>query len=60
MLQFSLATSQTPGNFPKGMGTAQLAEEHGYKLSPAGESPSMTLGLCFSDGLLELDSRKQL
>jgi hypothetical protein len=29
-------------------------------LSPAGESPSMPLGFRFSDGLLKLDSRKQL
>jgi hypothetical protein len=42
------------------MGSAQLTEKHGHKLSPAGESPSMPLGFRFSDGLLKLDSRKQL
>jgi hypothetical protein len=60
VLQFSLTTSQAPGNLPEGMGPAQLTEKHGHKLAPAGESSSMTLGLGFSDGLLELDSRKQL
>jgi hypothetical protein len=60
MFQFPLTASQTSGNLPEGMSSTQLTEKHGYKLSPAGESPSMPLGFRFSDGLLELDSRKQL
>jgi len=60
VLQFPLATSEASGNLPEGMSSTQLAEKHGHKLSPAGKSPSMALGFCCSDGLLELDSRKQL
>jgi len=60
VLQFPLATSEASCNLPEGMSSAQLTEKHGHKLSPAGESPSMALGFCCPDGLLELDSRKQL
>jgi hypothetical protein len=60
VFQFTLTASQASGNLPKGMGSTQLTEEHGHKLSPAGESPSMPLGFRFSDGMLELNSRKQL
>jgi hypothetical protein len=60
VFQLPLTASQTPGNLPEGMSSTQLTEEHGHKLSPAGESPSMPLGFRFSHGLLELDSRKQL
>ena len=60
VFQFPLTASQTPSNLPEGMGSAQLTEEHGHELPPTGESPSMSLGFRFSDGLLELDSRKQL
>jgi hypothetical protein len=60
MFQLSLTTSQPPNDLPERMGSAQLTEKHGHKLSPAGESPSVSLGFRFSDCLLELDSRKQL
>ena len=60
MLQLPLTASEASGNLPERMGSAQLTEKHGHKLSPAGESPSMPLGFRFSDGLLKLDSRKQL
>jgi hypothetical protein len=42
------------------MSSAQLTKEHGHKLTPAGESPGMTLGFGLFKRLLELDSRKQL
>ena len=60
VLQFPLTTSEASSYLSEGMGSTQLAEKHGHKLSPAGESPSMALGFRYSDGLLELDSRKQL
>ena len=60
VFQLPLTASQTPGNLPEGMSSIQLTEEHGHKLSPAGESPSMPLGFRFYDCLLELISRKQL
>jgi hypothetical protein len=42
------------------MSPAQLAEMHGHKLTPAGESPGVTLGFGLLNGLPKLDSRKQL
>ena len=60
MLQFTFAASKPSSNLPKRMGTAQLTEEHGNKLTPTGESPGMPLGSRSTDCLLELDSRKQL
>ncbi len=60
MFQFPLTASQPSSNLSEGMGSAQLTEKHGYKLSPASESPSVPLGFRFSDCLLKLDSRKQL
>jgi hypothetical protein len=60
MFQLSLAAPKTAGNFSEGMSPAQLTKEHGHKLTPTGKSSSMTLGLGLFNGLLELDSRKQL
>jgi hypothetical protein len=60
VFQFALTASQTSGDFSEGMGSAQLTEEHGHKLSPASESPGMSFSFRPSDCLLELDSRKQL
>src|SRR4030043_1530902 len=45
VLQFSLATSEASGYFPEGMGSAELAEEHGDKLSPTAKSFGAALGL---------------
>jgi len=60
MLQFTLTASQTTGNFPEGMGSAQLTEVHSDKLAPASESLGMSFSFCFPHGLLKVDSRKQL
>jgi len=60
MLQFTLTASQASANFPEGMGSAQLTEEHGNKLAPASESSGMSFGFCFPHGLLKVDSGKQL
>jgi len=60
MPQFPLVASQAPGDLPKGMSSAELAEEHGHKLAPAGEPSSMTFGLRLFHGLLKFDSRKEL
>jgi len=60
MFQLPFTTSQPSGDLPERMGTTQLAEEHGHKLSPAGKPPSMPLGFRLSDRVLEFDSRKQL
>jgi hypothetical protein len=60
MFQFAFTASQSSGNLPKRMGSAQLTEEHGHKLAPASESSGMTFGFGLFHGVLELDSRKQL
>jgi hypothetical protein len=58
--QFAFTASQSSGNLSKRMGSTQLTKEHGHKLTPASEPSGMTFGFCFHNGLLELDSRKQL
>jgi len=60
MFQFAFTASQPSGNLPKRMGSAQLTEEHGHKLAPTREPSGMAFSFCFHNGLLELDSRKQL
>jgi hypothetical protein len=60
MFQFALTTAQTAGDFPEGMGSAQLAEEHGHELAPAGEASGMALGTGFLNGLMKFISRKEL
>jgi hypothetical protein len=42
------------------MGSAQLAEEHGHELAPAGETPGVAFGFGFLDEFLEFISRKEL
>jgi len=60
MLQFTLATAQAAGNFPKGMSPAHWQKKHGHKLPPEGKSPGMAFGFGFLHRLLEFDSGKQL
>ena len=42
------------------MSTAQLAKQHGHKLSPAAETACMALGFGLQDQLLKLPARKKL
>jgi len=42
------------------MGPAELAEQHGHKLAPAGEAPGMPFGVGPLDQRLELCPRKEL
>jgi hypothetical protein len=49
VLQFSLATSETSGYFPEGMGSPELAEEHGDKLPPTAKP----FGAAFGSGPLD-------
>ena len=53
MFQFTFTASETSCNFSERVSSAQLAEEHSYKLAPASESSGMSFGL------LKLDTRKQ-
>ncbi len=59
MRELSLAGREAVTNLPKGMGAAELAEEHGDELAPRAKPFGVTLGLGFFDQLFELDSRKQ-
>jgi hypothetical protein len=60
VLEFSLAASQTTGDFSQRMGSTQLAEEHGDKLAPAGKPSGMSFGFSLFHSFLELHSWKQL
>jgi hypothetical protein len=60
VLEFSFAAPQTTGDFSQRMGSAQLTEEHGDKLAPAGKPSGMSFSFSLFHGFLELDSRKQL
>ena len=57
VLELPFTASEPSGDLPEGMGSAQLAKEHGDKLPPAGEAAGMTFGLGLVHGLLELDPR---
>ena len=60
MSQFTLTDSQTTRDFSERMGSAKLAEKHGNKLDPAGESSGVTFCLGFFHSFLKLHSIKQL
>ena len=60
MMQFSFTASQTSADLPQAMSTAQLAKQHGHKLSPAAETACMALGFGLQDQLLKLPARKKL
>jgi len=60
MLHLPLTASKASGDLPKGMGPAQLTEEHGYKLVPTRKSFGMTFCLGDCDQMLKLHMRKQL
>ncbi len=56
MFQFTFTTLEAPGDFSEGMGAAQMTEEHGDELTPAGESSGMAFGASLFDGLLKFMS----
>src|SRR5258708_4941631 len=60
MLQLPLAARQSAANLAQRMGAPQLAEQHGHKLAPTREPPSVPLGFVLLDRLLEIPARKQL
>jgi hypothetical protein len=60
MFQFTLAGSEAVGDFAKGMGSSQLAEEHADELTPAGKSPGVTFGLGLFDQFLKFIPGKEL
>ena len=60
VFQFALTTSEASDNLPEGVGSAQMTEEHGDELAPAGEPSGMTFSASLFDGLLEFRSWKEL
>jgi hypothetical protein len=60
MFQFALAGSKAVGDFAKGMGSSQLAEEHADELAPAGKSPGVAFGVGLFDQFLEFKSWEEL
>ncbi len=60
MFQISLTASQAAGYFPQGMGSAELAKEHGYKLTPTGEPFGPPFRSSSADGLNEFRLGKDL
>jgi hypothetical protein len=60
MFQFAFTTSEASGDFPEGMGSTQMTEEHGDELAPAGESSGMAFGASLFDRLVKFRSRKEL
>ncbi len=60
MLQLAFATRQPPTNLAQRMRPSQLAEQHGHKLAPTGETPCVSLGLVLLDRLFEIPTREKL
>ena len=60
MLQFPLAALEATGDFSEGVGSPQVAEEHGHELAPTGEPPGVAFGFGFLDEFLKFISRKEL
>ena len=58
--ELPLAAGQPPADLPERLRPAQLAEEHGDELPPAGEAPGVALGLRVLDRPLELEAREEL
>lgn len=60
MLQLALAGRQPLGDLAQTVRPAQLAEQHGDELAPAGEAARVALGPVLAHRLLKLAAGKQL
>src|SRR5581483_4079628 len=58
--QFAFAGGQATANLAQRLRPAQVAEQHGHKLPPAGKSAGMTLGPMLDNGPFKLVPGKQL
>src|SRR5581483_10965840 len=58
--QFAFAGGQATANLAQRLRPAQVAEQHGHKLPPAGKSAGMTLGPILDNGPFKLVPGKQL
>ena len=60
MFELSFATGEATTDFSEAVGSAKLAKEHGYELTPARESFGGVIGTMLPHGLFELETGKQL
>ena len=54
MAQFAFAGGQAVGDVAQAVDRAQLAEQHGHQLAPAGETLGVALGSVLMDGGIEV------
>src|ERR1700719_119662 len=60
MAQFAFAGGQPAADFAQRLRVAQMAEQHGYKLSPTRKPASVPFRAVLDDGSFKLGARKQL
>ena len=60
VLQLALTTGQPSADLPQRMRPPQLAEQHGYELTPTGEAPRVVFRLVLFHRAFELQTREQL
>ncbi len=60
MPQLAFAGRQTAADFAQRLGAAEVAKQHGDKLSPASEAAGVAFPAMLADGLLKLRTREQL
>ena len=58
--QLAFAAGQPPADLPQGVRPAELTEQHGHELAPAGEAAGMALGPVLLDQGLKLGAREEL
>jgi hypothetical protein len=59
VLELALAGFEAVGYFAQGTRLNQLAEQHRHKLTPAGKTPAVTLGLQIGDVPREVRAMKK-
>jgi hypothetical protein len=60
VLKLAFAARQSSADLAKAMSATELAEEHGDKLAPAGESFGSVIGTMLFNGLFEFETGKEL
>ena len=50
--------AQAAADFARRVGLAELTEQHGHELAPAGEPAQVAVGVMLAHGLLEFPARK--
>jgi hypothetical protein len=60
MFELALATAPPAADSPQRMGAAEVTEQHGHELAPAGEAPDVALRVGPLDQSPKFSARKQL